>query len=84
MSHNGTVGHQLFRVQEFAYPLPPGALVILASDGLSTQWRLDRYPGLLSHHPMLIAGVLYRDFSRRRDDVCVVVVKQTEEEEASS
>ncbi len=33
------------------------------------------YPGLGTRHPSVIAGVLYRDFSRRRDDVTVVVAK---------
>ena len=45
------------------------------SDGLGTQWRLDRYPTLSQKHPSLIAGVLYRDFYRERDDVTVLVAK---------
>jgi hypothetical protein len=32
---------------------------------------------LLSHDPALIAGVLYRDHVRGRDDVTVVVAKET-------
>jgi hypothetical protein len=46
------------------------------SDGLGTQWRLERYPGLIQKHPSLIAGVLYRDFNRERDDVTVLVAKE--------
>jgi hypothetical protein len=46
------------------------------SDGLATQWNLDQYPGLADRHPSLIAGVLYRDFARGRDDVTVVVAKK--------
>ena len=34
------------------------------------------YPGLAQRPPALIAGVLYRDFSRRRDDVTVVVARE--------
>jgi hypothetical protein len=49
--------------------------VILCSDGLSTSWTLDRYPKLDAAHPTLIAGVLYRDFGRRRDDATVLVGK---------
>ena len=44
----------------------------MASDGLKTQWRLDRYTGLLDRHPSLIAGILYRDYSRGSDDATVV------------
>jgi hypothetical protein len=45
------------------------------SDGLATQWQLDRYLGLASRHPGLVAGVLYRDFKRDRDDVTVVAIR---------
>jgi len=46
---------------------------VIHSDGLGTHWDLGRYPGLAQREPSLIAGVLYRDFARRRDDVTVVV-----------
>jgi len=77
VSHNGTVGHQVRRVQEFQYPWPADAVVVLYSDGLSTHWSLDAYPGLVRRHPALIAGVLYRDFRRGRDDVTVVVARES-------
>ena len=48
--------------------------MLLYSDGISTHWSLDAYEGLLSRDPSLIAGVVYRDHSRRRDDATVVVV----------
>ncbi len=74
VSHNGTAGHHLYKLQEFVYPFDANALLILHSDGLLTQWRLDRYPGLARRDPALIAGVLYRDFQRGRDDAGVVVL----------
>ena len=73
VSHNGTVGHQARRIQEFEYPFMPNSLLVMHSDGLASSWSLDRYPGLVSVHPTLIAAVLYRDFTRGRDDVTVVV-----------
>jgi hypothetical protein len=76
VSHNGTVGHQLRKVQQFVYSFPRGALLVLHSDGLVTHWRLDDYAGLAARHPSLIAGMLYRDFNRRRDDVTVVVARE--------
>jgi anti-sigma regulatory factor (Ser/Thr protein kinase) len=75
VSMNGTLGHQLLKVQPFQYTWSPDALLILCSDGLSTQWRVDRYPGLLARHPALVAGVLLRDFRRGRDDATVLVVR---------
>ena len=74
VSHNGTAGHHLYKIQEFVYPFAGDALLILHSDGLLTQWRLDRYAGLARRDPALIAGVLYRDFQRGRDDAGVVVL----------
>ena len=74
-SHNGTVGAQLVRVQEFVYDWAPGATLVMHSDGLGTRWQLDRYPGAQSRHPAVIAGLLYRDFTRGRDDVTVVVAR---------
>ena len=73
VSHNGTAGHSVKRIQEFTYEFVGAPLVLLCSDGLGTSWTLDRYPGLATRHPSLIAGVLYRDFNRGRDDVTVVV-----------
>jgi anti-sigma regulatory factor (Ser/Thr protein kinase) len=80
-SYNGIVGHQVRKIQEFSYPWFVDALLVLYSDGLTTHWDLNAYPGLLSRHPSLIAGVLYRDFNRGNDDVSVVVVKQKQVEE---
>lgn len=73
ISNNGTVGHEVRKIQEFTYPWYANGLLIMHSDGLDTKWQLDRYPGLSQKHPSLIAGVLYRDFNRERDDVTVLV-----------
>ncbi len=75
ISHNGTAGHETIRFQEFVYPFPHGAILIMHSDGLATSWNLSSYPGLETHHPAVIAGTLYRDSSRNRDDVCVIVAR---------
>src|SRR5215475_6085928 len=76
VSHSGIVGHEVRKIQEFVYPWSQNALLIMHSDGLTTHWNLDQYPGLTGRHPRLIAGVLYRDFTRDRDDVTVVVAKK--------
>ncbi len=76
MSHNGIVGSNLRKAQEFLHPWACGSLLILHSDGLGTRWDLDSYPGLFVRHPSLIAAVLYRDFSRHRDDSLVLVVRE--------
>lgn len=75
VSHNGILGHQVRKIQEFQYPFPRDALCLIHSDGLATRWSLDAYPGLEPRHPALIAAALYRDHSRRRDDVTVVALR---------
>lgn len=75
ISNNGTIGHIARHMRDFSYPIESSTLVILASDGLGTSWNLASYPGLSTHHPSLIAGVLWRDFSRGRDDVTVLVAR---------
>jgi anti-sigma regulatory factor (Ser/Thr protein kinase) len=78
VSHNGTVGHNVRRIQEFSFPFPSEALLVMHSDGLATHWNLSEYPGLAARHAGLIAGVLYRDHDRGRDDTTVVVVRSKE------
>jgi len=75
VSHNGTAGLSARRIQEFTYPFAGTPLVILHSDGLGSSWGLDAYPGLAVRDPSLLAGVLYRDFDRGRDDVTVLVAR---------
>jgi anti-sigma regulatory factor (Ser/Thr protein kinase) len=76
VSVNGTAGQGTVRLREFAYVWEPGAVLVMASDGLGTRWSLADYPGLVARHPALVAGVLYRDHGRGRDDVTVVVVRE--------
>lgn len=78
VSLNGTVGHEMRKVQEFSYPWAEDSLLIMHSDGLGTRWDLGSYPGLGRRSPGVIAGVLYRDFSRHRDDVTVLVTRQAQ------
>jgi hypothetical protein len=75
VSHNGTVGAELRKVHEFTYAWSEDALLLLHSDGINTNWQLENYPGLANAHPALIAGVLYRDANRGRDDATVVVAR---------
>ena len=82
VSHNGIVGSNMRKVQEFVMPWHPGAMLVMHSDGLASRWDLDQYPGLASCHPALVAAVLYRDFSRKRDDVAVLVARDMQDQPA--
>jgi anti-sigma regulatory factor (Ser/Thr protein kinase) len=75
VSMNGILGHEMRTAREFSYPWSPNAVLILHSDGVSSRWDLSGYPGLIQKSAGLIAGVLYKDHKRERDDATVVVVK---------
>jgi anti-sigma regulatory factor (Ser/Thr protein kinase) len=75
VSHNGTLGMNMSRVQEFRCDWPRDAVLVLHSDGLQSKWDLMAYAGLVTRHPAVIGGALLRDFWRQRDDASVVVVK---------
>jgi hypothetical protein len=69
----GILGHQQPQIRQYEYALPPDALFVMHSDGLTDRWDLAAYPGLISHSPVLIAATLLRDAGTRRDDASVVV-----------
>lgn len=79
VSHNGIVGSNMRKVQEFSTPWPAGATLVLHSDGLQSRWDLADYAGLFGCHPRVIAALLYRDFARGRDDVSVLVARDRQE-----
>jgi len=74
-SNNGTLGHLVHNIHEFSYPWNTDSILIMHSDGVNTRWNLNDYPGIQNKQPALIAGLLYRDFVRGRDDSTVLVAK---------
>lgn len=75
VTHNGTAGMLTPRIQEFTYPFKSAPTVVMHSDGLSAKWNPEDYPGILTAHPSVIAGLLFRDFRRGRDDATVVAMR---------
>ncbi|NES15784.1 MULTISPECIES: SpoIIE family protein phosphatase [Micromonospora] len=71
----GIAGHQRPAVREYDYPFPPGATLVMHSDGVVDRWDLDNYPGLAGRSPLVAAAVLLRDAGTRRDDACVLVAR---------
>jgi anti-sigma regulatory factor (Ser/Thr protein kinase) len=75
VSHNGTVGHTLRRIEPHLLALPAGAVVVVHTDGLSTRYTLDDFPGLIDKPPAIIAGVLFQRHARPADDATVTVLR---------
>ena len=75
VSHNGIVGLHSVRAHEFTYPFSSDAMLVMHSDGLTSHWKHEAYPGFLRRDPAIAAALLYRDAERGRDDVSVVAYR---------
>jgi anti-sigma regulatory factor (Ser/Thr protein kinase) len=73
----GIAGHQRRQIREYDYPLPPGSVVLMHSDGVVDRWTPDGYPGLLARSPQVIAATVLRDAGTRRDDAGVLAARRT-------
>ncbi|HZO94644.1 MAG TPA: ATP-binding SpoIIE family protein phosphatase [Candidatus Baltobacteraceae bacterium] len=71
----GIVGARAKEAPEQTVPFQEGALVVLHSDGLTSKWDLNAYPGLRRRDPELSAATLLRDAGIRHDDASVIVAK---------
>jgi anti-sigma regulatory factor (Ser/Thr protein kinase) len=71
----GIVGHEMRKLQTFSYPWDSASTLILQSDGISANWSVASYPGLMQREPATIAAALFRDHCRGTDDATVVVAK---------
>ncbi|MBX9599757.1 MAG: ATP-binding protein [Bryobacteraceae bacterium] len=74
VSHNGTAGYGAPRLQEFGYPAGEGAVLVMTSDGIISQWAVP-HADLRTSDPLVSAARIYRDFRRKRDDSTVLTVK---------
>jgi anti-sigma regulatory factor (Ser/Thr protein kinase) len=74
LSVPGIAGYQARVFRQFEYEVPPGAAVILHSDGISSRWEVAAVPGVENKDPLLIAAVLLAEAGVHRDDAGVVVL----------
>ena len=75
LSIPGIAGHQARTIRQFEYQVPPGAAVILHSDGISSRWEAAALPGIETRDPLLIAAMLLAEAGIHRDDAGVLVLK---------
>jgi anti-sigma regulatory factor (Ser/Thr protein kinase) len=69
----GIAGYQSRTIRAFEYPLPPGAVVVLHSDGLSEKWTVGPDGVQMTDSPLLNAAMLLGVAGTRIDDAGVVV-----------
>jgi hypothetical protein len=72
----GIAGHQARAIRQFEYNVPPGAAIILHSDGISSRWDPSSLPGLNARDPLLVAAALLAQAGSQRDDAGVLVLKR--------
>ncbi|RJQ75189.1 transcriptional regulator [Pseudonocardiaceae bacterium YIM PH 21723] len=75
VSAPGVAGYQARTIRAFDYPLPPDAVVVLHSDGLTERWSGERRERLLTESPLIIAAALLREAATRPDDAGILIAK---------
>jgi anti-sigma regulatory factor (Ser/Thr protein kinase) len=76
ISYNGTIGHNVPNTfKNHSLKWEPSNLLVLHSDGLKSRWDMAKYPGIERHDASLIAAILYKDNTRKRDDALVLIVR---------
>ncbi len=75
LSVPGIAGHQARAIRQFEYDAPPGAVIILHSDGLSHRWDPAALPGLSARDPLVVAAALLAEAGTRWDDAGVLVLR---------
>jgi anti-sigma regulatory factor (Ser/Thr protein kinase) len=75
LSVPGIAGHQARVIRQFDYTAPPGAALVLHSDGISGRWDAAALPGLNLRDPLVVAATLLAQAGTRRDDAGVLVLK---------
>ncbi|RVU02857.1 serine/threonine protein kinase [Mucilaginibacter limnophilus] len=76
LAYNGIIGHnipntmndQLMSINDFQQ-------LVLCSDGIRSRWELNKLPGLNRCDLSIQAAAIYKDHSRRSDDMSVVISK---------
>ncbi len=75
LSIPGIAGQQARTIRQFEYQVPPGAAVIMHSDGISSRWQAAALPGIETRDPLLIAAMLLAEAGIHRDDAGILVLK---------
>jgi hypothetical protein len=72
---NKTIGESKMTAKNMSGKIDPDNIIMTISDGISHNFDLSHYPGLLSRHPQMTAYLLGNLFSRRNDDKSLFIAK---------
>ena len=76
MSYNGIIGLRIPSVcKNHEADYLGHQCLVMATDGINTRWTLDKFPSILRYDPIMLAAAIYKESSRRNDDVSILVAK---------
>lgn len=75
LSRNGTLGHLVRKMDTSRLQWPANARLVMCSDGFSTRAAIGSCPQVMQRRPLILAGILLRDFAKAHDDCSMVVAE---------
>lgn len=76
LAYNGIVGHNIPNtMNDLHLDIKDFHQMVLCSDGMRSRWEISKIPGLTRCDLSIQAAAIYKDFSRRTDDMSVLVAK---------
>lgn len=73
VNYNGTVGHVLGSFRVLEYPWTKGSVLIMTSDGISSNYEPQNISVFWDKNPIIIANSILKNYGRTIDDATVLV-----------
>ncbi|MBT1706159.1 ATP-binding protein [Chryseosolibacter indicus] len=76
LSYNGTVGMNIPNsLHNSEFDAEKNQFLVMCSDGIRSRYDISKYPSVLKYDMMVLAGAIYKDYTRGNDDSSIVVAK---------
>ncbi len=75
VSKDGVVGHTMRSLLPQTMQLEPGDLIVLHTDGVSSRFTAEDYPGALHHSPEEVTRNIVQRYGKDHDDAACIAVR---------
>lgn len=75
VSKDGVVGHTMRSLLPQTMQLQPGDLIVLHTDGVSSRFTAEDYPGALHHSPEEVTRNIVQRYGKDHDDAACIAVR---------
>jgi anti-sigma regulatory factor (Ser/Thr protein kinase) len=76
--YNGIIGLNIPNsLSNHIYEAENNQYLVMCSDGIRSRWDFTKYSTLFKYDMMMIASMIYKDFTRRNDDSTIMIGKVT-------